>query len=204
MHTTTTPHGLGGALRARRSLLIAALVTVVLDVAVKIWTVNQLATDSVQLGPLTLKLVHNYGVAFGLGGSVPSWARLLVTGGVTVLLGVMAWRGVLIPQFAAGMIVAGAACNAVDRAIGGSVIDTFSLTFFPPVFNVADAALDIGLVIVIVAMFFPQRDDDPSADAGPPADDGASAAAGPATATGSAAEEQAQDAPLDDAVPRHP
>jgi signal peptidase II len=200
VHTTTTSHGLGSALRARRSLLIAALVTVVLDVAVKFATVNWLATNPVEIGPLTLKLVHNYGVAFGLGGSVPTWALLLVTGGVTVLLGVMAWRGVLIPQFAAGMIVAGAACNAVDRAIGGSVIDTFSLTFFPPVFNVADAALDIGLVIVIVAMFFPQREDELSPDAGPTADSGSTADADPTAAT----VDPADDASLDDAVPRHP
>lgn len=154
----TTPHDLRSALRARRSLIIAAVVTVVLDVAVKIATVNWLVDDTVEIGPLTLKLVHNFGVAFGLGGSVPTWALLLLTGAVTVVLAVLAWRGVLIPQFAAGMIVAGAACNAIDRAIGGSVIDTFALSFFPPVFNVADAALDIGLVIVFVAMLLPQKD----------------------------------------------
>ncbi len=167
MDPDPSPKDLRGALRARRSLLIAALVTVILDVGVKLATVNWLVDETVELGPLTLKLVHNEGVAFGLGQSVPTWALLLLTGGVTVVLAVLAWRGALVPQFAAGMIVAGAACNAVDRAIGGSVVDTFSLSFFPPVFNVADAALDVGLVIVFVAMLLPERSttpDQPSGD----------------------------------------
>ncbi|MHB1139246.1 MAG: signal peptidase II [Microthrixaceae bacterium] len=157
MDADTPSHDLRSALRARRSLIIAAVITVVLDVGVKLATVNWLVDDPVELGPLTLKLVHNEGVAFGLGQSVPTWGLLLLTGGVTVVLAVLAWRGVLLPQFAAGMIVAGAACNAIDRAIGGSVVDTFALSFFPPVFNVADAALDVGLVIVFIAMLFPER-----------------------------------------------
>jgi signal peptidase II len=148
----------GAALRARRSLLIAAAITVVLDVAVKLATVRWLSDSTVDLGPLTLRLVHNEGVAFGLGDQVPTVLLLAVTAGVTIVLGVLAWRGALVPQFAAGMIVAGAACNAIDRAIGGSVIDTFSLSFFPPVFNVADVALDVGLVIILIAMLLPQND----------------------------------------------
>jgi len=165
--TAPADSSFGAALRARRSLLIAAVVTVVLDVAVKFATVRWLADSTVDLGPLTLRLVHNEGVAFGLGQQFPTALLLALTGAVTVVLGVLAWRGVLIPQFAAGMIVAGAACNAIDRAIGGSVIDTFSLSFFPPVFNVADVALDVGLVIILIAMFLPQRTaPDPAAEPG--------------------------------------
>src|SRR4051812_2087257 len=113
-------------MRSRLPLLIAVTVTALLDLAVKLATVAWLATP-VDLGPLTLRYVHNEGVAFSLGRHVPTPLLLLLTGTVTVVLAVLAWRGVLAPQVAAGMIVAGAACNTIDRAIGGSVIDTFAV-----------------------------------------------------------------------------
>lgn len=143
-------------MRTRIPLLAAIAVTALLDLGVKLATVAWFSTP-VDLGPLTLRYVHNEGVAFSLGRTVPTPLLILLTSAVTVLLAVLAWRGVLAPQVAAGMIVAGAACNTIDRAIGGSVIDTFAVGGFA-VFNVADAALDVGLVIVLVYMLWPDRD----------------------------------------------
>lgn len=142
-------------MRSRLPLIITVVVTALLDLGVKLATVAWLSTP-VDLGPLTLRYLHNDGVAFSLGRQVPTPVLILITSVITVVLAVLAWRGVLAPQVAAGMIVAGAACNTIDRAIGGTVIDTFAVGSFP-VFNVADAALDIGLVIVLVAMLLPDR-----------------------------------------------
>lgn len=136
-------------LRAHRALLIAGAITVVIDAATKIATVAWL-DEPVSVGPITLRLVYNPGVAFGLGDRLPTWALLALTAAVTALLAVMAWRGTLAPPVAAGMIVAGAGSNVVNRAIGGTVIDTFDLGWWP-VFNAADAALCIGLLIVVIA-----------------------------------------------------
>jgi len=51
-----------------------------------------------------------------------------------------------------GLIAGGALGNLLDRVRFGSVTDFISLSFFPPVFNLADCAIVIGAVLM--AVFF--------------------------------------------------
>lgn len=59
---------------------------------------------------------------------------------------------------AIGLIIGGALGNAYDRIVYGGVVDflDFSGLFFPWVFNVADAAINIGFVCLLYDAFFRQ------------------------------------------------
>lgn len=101
-------------------------------------------------GGLSLRLVHNPGVAFGVGARLPSWALLGVTGVVAAVLALAAWRGSIGPAVAAGLVVGGAVANLLDRTTGGTVVDVFDIGWWPT-FNVADICITIGALVMVVA-----------------------------------------------------
>ncbi|MBG9983685.1 signal peptidase II [Aerococcaceae bacterium DSM 111022] len=59
-----------------------------------------------------------------------------------------------------GMILSGAIGNLIDRIILGYVVDMFHLTFIDfPVFNIADMALTVGIVgLMIVTIITPEEE----------------------------------------------
>lgn len=137
-----------------------ALTTIVVDQLVKMWVIDNFnlpLRGSVQLlGPLFLTSVQNSGISFGLLRFDYPWMRwvlaLFALGVAAVLSG---WaRRVERPLLAAsvGLIMGGAIGNAIDRLWRGSVADFIDVTRlgFPWVFNVADSALTIGIVLLLV------------------------------------------------------
>ncbi len=102
--------------------------------------------------------VNNPGVSMGmLTATTPLQAWLLVALTAAIALGVAVWlwreqnrQDVL----ALGLVLGGAVGNIVDRVRFGHVIDFANLHFgdFSPflVFNVADAAISIGVVILLL------------------------------------------------------
>lgn len=105
-----------------------------------------------------LRFVANTGVSLGLlpaGGDVMRWALVALTGAIAI--GVMVWMtreknpG---DRFALGLVLGGALGNIVDRVRFGYVVDFADLHFgeWRPflVFNVADAAITIGVLILLV------------------------------------------------------
>ncbi len=102
-------------------------------------------------GFIELDYSRNTGIAFGLlsGGSVLVWLAI----GAGFLLG--AW--LLLTTFTAaseltlvafGLIAGGAVANLVNRLASGYVVDFIDVGPWPS-FNVADAMLTIGLLLVI-------------------------------------------------------
>jgi signal peptidase II len=73
---------------------------------------------------------------------------------VAVLLAAWARRQArLLPAIGLGLIVGGAIGNAIDRARFGSVVDFIDvqqLGFFPWIFNVADSAITVGVVVLLL------------------------------------------------------
>ena len=55
------------------------------------------------------------------------------------------------------MIIAGGAGNLIDRVFFGPVTDMFSFSIFPPVFNVADIAVTIGCVLLVIYILFEEK-----------------------------------------------
>lgn len=108
-----------------------------------------------------LTRVHNYGISLGLLTAGSDSGRWLLVAMTAVIAGVVGWwltreeqRG---DQLALGLVLGGALGNIVDRARLGYVFDFLDLHIgeFRPflVFNVADACISIGVVILILRAF---------------------------------------------------
>jgi len=146
----------------------AAFVAIVLDQASKYWVVNVLdLPDRFQYhlsSVFNLTLVWNDGVSYGLlkaQGGPGRWALALFSFVVAAGLAAWVWRSVrMLPAVGFGLIMGGAIGNALDRARLGRVVDflDFSGTHvFPWVFNVADSAITVGVVLLLLDGFLSER-----------------------------------------------
>ncbi|HEX2097398.1 MAG TPA: signal peptidase II [Solirubrobacterales bacterium] len=139
-------------MRNRGWRLAAALcgVVVALDQAAKAAVEANLAPgEQVEvLGPLSLTLVHNRGIAFGL---ASGGGGLLIALTVVALLFVAALfaRGPEQPAMwlATGLLVGGAFGNLADRVRADAVTDYVDVLSWPP-FNLADVAITAGVVVL--------------------------------------------------------
>lgn len=173
---TTAPSTSGGATpRPRHPLLVIGAVTaavVVLDQLTKWWALEALTEPTRVIDlvwTLRLRVIYNTGTAFSLtsdSGPVVSVIALVV---VAFLL--WSGRNQRSPWVLAsyGLVVGGTFGNMVDRVfrdgndgvLGGAVIDFVDLQWFP-VFNLADAALTVGIGLLLVVGFFTDALDDPA------------------------------------------
>ena len=104
-----------------------------------------------------LTWVENYGVSLGLltaDGQVGRWLLTALTGAIAVGVAVWLWRERdRRDVFGLGLILGGAMGNILDRIRFGHVVDFADLHFgeFRPflVFNLADAAITIGVLILL-------------------------------------------------------
>lgn len=153
---------------------ILAAAVVVLDQLSKWWVLNGLHLDERgQIGVLPffrLTMVMNRGVSFGLmRADTPIGRWLLVGAALVVVIALVAWvRKADRPLFATalGLVIGGAlGNNLIDRARIGHVVDflDFSGLYFPWVFNVADSAITVGVVLLLLDSFIaPQPKTAPS------------------------------------------
>lgn len=162
-----------------RVLALTALTTVV------VVAVDQLAKALVRGGMAVgerrdvvgsaLRLVHveNDGVAFGRFSGSPVLVALVVAVAVGALL-VYASRHLDVPGIwlPTGMLLGGAIGNIADRLARGSVTDYVRLPHWPA-FNIADASITIGVVVLLVVV---ERDTRRAARAGADAEAGDGAA----------------------------
>ena len=126
------------------------------------------AREQVLVAPpfFNLTMVWNRGVSFGLlkaGADLGRLALIAFAAFVVAILGLWA-RRVDRPllAWAVGLVMGGAiGNNLVDRPIYGAVVDflDFSGLMFPWVFNVADSAISIGVVLLLIDAATPQPGD---------------------------------------------
>ena len=120
----------------------------------------------VLLPVFNLTWVENNGISLGLlNATTPTGRWLLVALTAAIAIAVAVWitreekRG---DQLALGLVLGGALGNIVDRTRHGYVVDFADLHFgaFRPflVFNVADAAISIGVVILLLRAFLFRND----------------------------------------------
>lgn len=109
------------------------------------------------------QLVFNPGGAFGI--PAPHWLFLLVTVGVVVLVArVLPRTPTLLSAAAYGLLLGGAIGNVLDRLFKaggegfgtGYVVDFVAWGSFPR-FNVADSAITVGFVLLVVALLLEER-----------------------------------------------
>lgn len=99
---------------------------------------------------LQLTYVRNTGVAFGQFAGSGIIVALLVAAAVAGLLWYFFTHlGTPLIWLPAGMVVGGAVGNLVDRVGEGAVTDYVKFPHWPA-FNVADAAITVGVVLMVV------------------------------------------------------
>lgn len=134
--------------RYRRTIVWVAIGAAAIDATSKIVGSWFLVDGPVEWGPVSLRLVHNSGFAFGLGADAPAWIIVTATTLVTALIVAMIWRGTF-GGVAAGLVIGGAAANVADRALGGSVVDLIDVGAWPT-FNLADTFIVIGFGLLLL------------------------------------------------------
>ncbi len=150
----------------RKLALGIAAVIFVLDQLVKYIVTGPLGLvregQTIELLPMfDLTMVYNYGVSLGLftAKSEPQrWALVALTAGIAAFVARWLWTEKNRSDCVGlGLILGGALGNIVDRARFGHVIDYADLHFgtFRPflVFNVADAAITVGVLILLARAF---------------------------------------------------
>jgi len=144
-----------------------ALVIIVLDQLTKAWMLEGLSlreVGRVLVAPpiLNFTYVENTGVSFGLfGGGGARWVLSvfsIVVAGALAIWALKAERRLLIA--AIGLVIGGAIGNAIDRIQYGYVVDFIDLSgtgMFPWVFNIADSAITVGVVLLILDSLLSER-----------------------------------------------
>ncbi|QYU67790.1 signal peptidase II [Leptolyngbya sp. 15MV] len=113
-------------------------------------------------------LVHNYGISLGMFQATSvemRWGLVAVTALIALVVTVWMLRERLMGEILGlALILGGALGNIKDRYELGYVVDFADLHFgdFRPfmIFNIADAAITIGVVIILVRSFLVREKDD--------------------------------------------
>ncbi len=166
--------GGGGKQRFVLLGLVAAALVLAADQGSKYWIVNilnlpQLGSVSV-LPVLSLTMVWNHGVTFGLLNDFGDWGRIALAGvalAIVAALAVWLWRAERrLVAGALGAIAGGAVGNVLDRLRFGAVVDFIHAhaggwSWY--VFNVADAAIVCGVCALLLDSLLHRAD--PALDA---------------------------------------
>jgi signal peptidase II len=156
-------------IRRKVHLAISAGIVLV-DQAVKMIIDGRLAElDSLVVIPnlFSLTRVHNTGVAYGFLNNVEFPGKSLLVAGVAVaaLIGLAFYASALdddqrLTRFGLALVIGGAAGNLIDRVRLGYVLDFFDFYwggwhFWA--FNVADAAITVGVALMIFEILLGMR-----------------------------------------------
>ena len=113
-------------------------------------------------------LVHskNTGIAFSMFADGAAWTRYILIAGSLIVIAILAWYLVagsaVSARAAAGLslLLGGATGNITDRILHGGVTDFFEVWFGSyryPAFNVADSAITVGAILILLDVLFPRR-----------------------------------------------
>lgn len=139
--------------RINYPVIVIALVVTAFDAVAKIWARRVLSTHAVHVGgAIWLRLQYNSGISFSFNQSRAILTTLLtvVVALVVVVVGLRARAGLATTGF--GLLIGGGVANIVDRltATPHRVTDFIALGSFP-VFNLADVAITVGFITLLVA-----------------------------------------------------
>ncbi len=137
-----------------------ALVLFLIDQASKTAIKKNLsAFDSIRVTPfLNLVYVENTGSAFGMFKSLGNVFFIAISIVAVLVISYLLFKE-LSNRWAYSLLLSGALGNMTDRIIYGYVIDFFDFhigKYHWYVFNVADASLTVGMLLLLIGSFFPK------------------------------------------------
>ncbi|MCB1248618.1 MAG: signal peptidase II [Acidimicrobiales bacterium] len=143
-------------------VLVVAAIVLALDQLTKWWALATVSDRTIDVvWTLRLHVTHNTGAAFSLfaGSGIGPLIALVAVG----IVGVLLWQGRFVTSrvgtVALGMVLGGAVGNLIDRVfrgdgvLDGAVVDFIDLQWWP-VFNVADAAVVVGSILLVGTFAF--------------------------------------------------
>lgn len=142
----------------RLGFAVAAAV-VLADQIIKWWAIGVLGGEPYGIEILSffnLVLVWNKGISFGIfgGGSLPPWLLAAIALAVTLALAIWLRKAeTRLLALAIGLVIGGALGNVIDRFRFGAVADFLDFhwgAYHWPAFNLADAAISVGAVILLM------------------------------------------------------
>ena len=149
------------------SWLWLSLVVVVLDQVTKFWALDALAPAGtphpVIPGFLNWTLAFNTGAAFSFLATGSGWQRwFFVLLAVVISVALATWlkktpRGDWKSALPLALVIGGAVGNLIDRLHAAQVTDFIEVywrTYYYPVFNVADCAISVGAVLLVLGSLF--------------------------------------------------
>ncbi|SEA41332.1 signal peptidase II [Lonsdalea quercina] len=142
-----------------------ALVVLVVDLGSKQWVMTHFQLgESLPLIPFfNLTYAHNPGAAFSFLADKDGWQRwffAVIALAITAALLVLMYRSSAsqkLNNIAYAMIIGGAVGNLTDRLVHGYVIDFVDFyinDWHYPIFNIADAGICIGALLIVLEGFF--------------------------------------------------
>lgn len=165
----------GGRNAPWRIGIALALATVLLDQACNFYLLRVLGLpEGAQLRILPfldVSFVWNRGISYGLfqqHSEIGRWLLVALALAAVVLIGIwLARTKSLLMGAALGLIAGGALGNALDRIVYGAVIDFLHLhggaipwLDFPYSFNLADAAISLGVVLLLLESFLAKEENE--------------------------------------------
>lgn len=123
---------------------------------------------------LNWTLLHNYGAAFSFLSDAGGWQRYMFTGlAAVVSVGLLIWlvrlpKQLIVLPAAIALILGGAIGNLIDRVLLGYVVDfvhVYYQNYHFPAFNIADSAITLGTILLLIDTFFLEAKRQPLEDA---------------------------------------
>ena len=115
---------------------------------------------------LNWTLLHNYGAAFSFLSDAGGWQRYFFTGlaGVVSII-FLFWlmrmpKKMMVLPAAIALILGGAVGNLIDRVSLGYVVDFIHFYYNNshfPAFNIADSAITLGTILLLIDTFFLEK-----------------------------------------------
>jgi signal peptidase II len=142
-----------------------ALLLVLLDQLTKYWVSVSFVSGEMRAvtGFFNLVLTHNQGAAFSFLASAGGWQRgffiVVALVAIVVISALLARHaGEKLFCLSLALILGGAIGNVIDRILLGQVVDFLDFHYGAwhwPAFNLADSAITVGAVLMVVDSFFP-------------------------------------------------
>ena len=152
--------------------VVVSFTVIVADRLSKLFIQHSMSTlDSASVFPGWIRIIHteNPGAAFGMLAEGNVFLRTAVLVGVSTavllfvaktLWGPNTAYSAPLARFALALILGGAIGNLYDRVVHGTVtdfIEVYHASWSFPAFNIADSAITVGAVLLIIELLRPRR-----------------------------------------------